>query len=652
MLQLSLMMAAVLAMFTTSVLADAPCADHDPMRRPFFGDLHIHTRHSLDASTQGTQTTPDQAYAFAKGAPLGIQPWLDDGRASRAIQLDRPLDFAMVSDHAELFGETSVCTDTSHPQHDAWQCRMYRRWPRMAYYWFNYWSAMEAERVGFCGKDDEVCLRAAMGPWQAMQDAAKNHDDPTSTCRFTTFVGYEWTGGFLGDRSGNIHRNVVFRSDRVPERAISFIDQPSATALYAALDAQCVESEGCEAIVIPHNSNLSAGIMFPLEQLDGSPLDPEQSRVQARYERLAEIMQHKGASECYYGPLDQTDELCAFEQLPERSFTDSSPPGPNDGYLRRVLGEGLQIERDSGVNPFQFGLIGSTDTHLGAAGAVDEGVFLGHGGAGLPAGKEVPAGLPDLPQYNPGGLAVLWAEENSRDSLFDAMRRREAYATSGPRMVVRFFGGFELPEDMCADEDLAATGYAKGVPMGSELPVVSPVVGPTPGKHSPPAPVFVVSALRDSAGPYSAEGETHTGMPLERVQIIKGTVDAAGALTTQVLDIARDDGDAGADPATCEIRGHGAASLCATWRDASFRPDERAFYYARVLEYPVCRWSQRMCVDAGVDCSKPETIKKGFDGCCAASHLPTIQERAWTSPIWYSPGSPAVSRSDSRRVEQ
>lgn len=619
-------------LLTVTARGEEPCDQHDVLRRPFFGDLHIHTRHSLDAGTQGTMTTPDQAYAFAKGAALGVQPWLEDGQAARSIQLDRPLDFAMVSDHAELFGETSVCTDQAHPKFSAWQCHMYRRSPRLAYYWFNYWSAMEAERVGFCGEKGEVCLQAAIGTWKTMQHAAQAHDDPTSACSFTTFIGYEWTGGFVGDASGNIHRNVVFRSAKVPPRAISFIDQPSAEKLYAALDAACRVEEGCEAIAIPHNSNLSAGIMFPLQQVDGSARTSDINAVQARYERLAEIMQHKGASECYYGPLDLTDEICVFEQLPERSFTDSTPPGPGDGFLRRVLAEGLQQQAKTGANPFAFGFIGSTDTHLGAAGAVDEAVFLGHGGAGLPAGKKIPEGLPDLPQYNPGGLAVLWAEENSRDSLFEAMRRREAYATSGPRLIVRAFGGWNFEPSMCGSEDLVENGYAHGVPMGGEL--ASPA---TEGA----ALTIVVEALRDSIGPHGSHG-----MPIERIQIIKGALSSEGELETSVINLVQDDGDVSLNPATCETQGQGATSLCAVWRDPDFDPAERAFYYARVLEHPVCRWSQRMCVAADVDCGRPETISAGFKGCCDAAHRPTIQERAWTSPIWYSPDAKGEDRGD------
>lgn len=605
------------------------CKHVEALRQPFFGDLHVHTRHSLDASTQGTRTTPDEAYLFAKGAEIGVQPWLADGQASRHIKLDRPLDFAMVSDHAELFGETSICTDPGHPQTNSWQCMVYRRTPRLAYYWFNYWSAMQAERVGFCGKDNSVCLKAATGPWQEMQRAAATHDDASADCAFTTFVGYEWTGGFLGDQSGNIHRNVVFRGASVTPRAYSFIDEPSAERLYAALDAHCRIEDGCEALVIPHNSNLSAGIMFPQVNAAGEPISTEAAAIRQRYERLAEIMQHKGSSECYFGPLQATDEACDFEQLPVRSFTDSSLAGPKDGFLREVLGEGLEAGERLGTNPFKFGFIGSTDTHLGAAGAVAEDVFLGHGGAGMPARDKIPAGLPDFLEYNPGGLAVLWAEENSRDSLFDAMQRREAYATSGPRMVVRFFGGWNYPENACASDQLAATGYQGGVPMGADLPAA------TSGDQQP---TFILSAQRDAVGP-----DQGSGMPLERMEIIKGWIGADGTVRNQVLTVVQDDGDADVDPATCQVSGHGATSLCTVWRDESFMPDQPAFYYARVLEHPVCRWSQRQCVAAGVDCTRPETVGKGFSGCCEASHQRIIQERAWTSPIWYAPHRESVN---------
>ena len=282
--------------------------------------------------------------------------------------------------------------------------------------------------------------------------------------------------------------------------------------------------------------------------------------------------------------------------------------------------DGLQWQQRTGVNPYQFGFIASTDTHLGAPGAVAEDRFLGHGGAGVPARDAVPPGLPDKLHYNPGGLAVLWAEENSRDSLFDAMRRREAYATSGPRITSRFFAAWDYPQDICDAPDRIARAYADGVPMGGEL---------APGEGSP---VFLVAAGKDPGTPDSP------GTPLQRLQVIKGWVDAAGNQHQRVIDVAGDaDNGATVDLSTCETRGEGAAQLCTLWRDDDFDPAERAFYYSRVVENPSCRWSQRMCAASGVDCSDPATIGKGFEGCCVEEHRPVIQERAWSSPIWYNP---------------
>ena len=602
-----------LAILPTALGWAAPCPDRSTLRQPFFGDLHVHTRYSLDASTQGTLTSPDQAYAFARGATLPVQPW-QDGRAMRSLKLERPLDFAMVSDHAELFGETAICADPEHPEYDAWQCMLYRDWPRAAYYWFNYWSAQHAERVGFCGDGGETCLQQATTPWLDIQRAAAAHDE---ACEFTTFVGYEWTGGSVGDASGNIHRNVVFSGADVPDIPASFIDEPSAEGLFRSLDRHCDGRPGCDALVIPHNSNLSAGLMFR------DPDDAAAAAMRHRYERLAEIMQHKGSSECYFDPLGSADELCAFEQLPVRSFTDSGPAQPGDGFLRDVLKRGLVLQERMSANPYQFGLVGSSDTHLGAPGAVEEDTFLGHGGAGVPAAEAVPPGLPDHLEYNPGGLAVLWAEENTRESLFSAMKRREAYATSGPRIVARFFAGWEFEESIC-HSDVAGSGYAGGVPMGGTL-----------GAPEATAPIFVVQAQQD---PLSSG--------LERLQIVKGWTDADGNAHETVHDVARSETSASVDVDTCAVTDRGAAQLCTTWRDPDFDADEPAVYYARVLEDPSCRWSQRQCVAAGVDCADPATVTEGFEGCCSVSHRPLIRERAWTSPIWFTPAS---ERSPARR---
>ena len=598
----------------------SPCEHRDPLRKPFFGDLHVHTRYSLDASTQGTRTSPAQAYAFGRGERIGIQPWTKEGTAQRSLQLRRPLDFAMVSDHAELIGEVNMCNNPEIEGYSSWQCLLYRYIPRGAYYLFNYMSSVQASHLGMCGEDGELCQQAALAPWREMQDAARQHNDNSGDCSFTTFMGYEWTG-LQSDSGGNLHRNVVFRNGDVPTLPVSYIDAPGAALLWDALSDQCLTPAGsCDVLVIPHNSNLSAGYMFSGGLDGGGVITPEYAATRARFEPLAEIMQHKGASECYYGP-GSSDELCAFEQQPLDNIAGfDSPPAPDTGFLRRALADGLRLRASVGINPYQLGFIASTDTHLGAPGAVEEDVFLGHGGAGVPARDEVPPGLPDKLEYNPGGLAVVWAEENRRDALFDAMRRRETYGTSGPRILSRFFAGWEYPENLCDSPERIAAAYAGGVPMGGVL---------SPGEGQPR---FLLAASRDTGVPGSP------GMPLQRIQVVKGWIDREGVAREQVVDAAgQADSGASVNLANCETRGRGFDQLCTVWTDTGFDPEVPAFYYTRVLENPSCRWSQRQCVAAGVDCDDPATIGKGYAGCCSTGHRPVVQERAWSSPIWYLP---------------
>lgn len=600
-----------------------PCEHHQALRQPFFGDLHVHTRYSLDASTQGTRTSPAEAYRFARGERIGIQPWDESGQPARSLQLRRPLDFAMVSDHAELLGEVNMCANPEVPGYSSWQCRIYRSWPRGAYYLFNYMAAMRASHLGMCGEDGERCLAAALAPWQEMQDAAERHYDRSGDCAFTTFVGYEWTG-VQADSGGNLHRNIVFGNASVPELPVSYIDAPGETLLWDALDTGCIDAaNGCDALVIPHNANLSAGHMFSDRLADGSPVDVAYALRRQRMEPLAEIMQHKGASECFFAPDITRDELCAFEQLPQDNIAGfGNPPTASTGFLRETWRQGLVQEALHGANPFRFGVIASTDTHLGTPGAVEEDRFLGHGGAGVPALKSVPPGLPDKLEYNPGGLAVLWAEENSRAALFSAMRRREAYATSGPRIITRLFAGWNLDSELCAAPDQLERAYASAVPMGSKL-------GPAP----PGGALRLLVAAEQDAGTVDSPG-----MPLQKIQVIKGWLDEAGETREQVVDVVGDPVSRGSvDLATCATAGSGHARLCAVWEDPDFDPGQRAFYYTRVVENPGCRWSQRQCLAGGVDCSRPETIGKGFEGCCAAEHRPLVQERAWTSPVWYQP---------------
>lgn len=606
--------------------AREPCATVAPLKQAYFGDLHVHTRYSLDASTQGTRTTPAQAYQFALGERIGVQPWTEEGKAQRSMQLSRPLDFAMVSDHAELIGEVHMCNSPEVEGYNAWECVVYRNWPRGAFYLFNAMAGLRQSHLGLCGKDDAVCLRAALQPWQEMQAAAEHYYDRSAECKFTTFVGYEWTG-MNSSSGGNLHRNVVFRNAEVPRLPASYIDESFAADLWASLDATCNgQDKGCDSMVIPHNSNLSAGFMFSGLGDDGKPMSREYADTRARFEPLVEVMQHKGVSECYFEAGVTEDELCAFEQLAKDNIAGyNKPPTPDTGFVRKVLVDGLALEQSLGVNPYQFGLIASTDTHLGTPGAAEEDQFLGHGGAGVPAGDAVPPGLPDELQYNPGGLAVVWAHENSRDALFDAMRRRETYGTSGPRIISRFFAGWNFPADLCESPDRIERAYAEGVTMGSILPN---------GQPAELRPTFLVAASQDAGTP------DIPGTSLQRLQIIKGWIGADGERHERVLDVAGDaDNGASVNPMTCATEGRGFADLCTVWVDKEFNRAERASYYSRVVENPSCRWSQRMCVAAGVDCARPETIGDGYEGCCAAEHRPIVQERAWSSPVWYTPAS-------------
>jgi hypothetical protein len=629
-----------------------PCRNYDPLRRPHFGDLHVHTAWSFDANSQDTRNKPEDAYRFARGERMGIQPYDGEGRPTRQIQIDRPLDFTAVTDHSEFMGEMRMCTTPGATGYWHPVCMAHRWFPEYSFGTFAAYGMASKKRWGFCGEDYRDCFAAAADTWSDIQAAAEEAYDRSSDCRFTSFVGYEWTASVGAGL--NLHHNVIFRNHRVPDQALSWIETPSQVELWDYLEQECVtERPGCDAVAIPHNSNLSGGLMFETARLTDDtvpegPVTRDEATRRAHWNPLFEVMQHKGSSECdSRNAVWAGDEYCNFEKMGYDSFGGKNTGRAADGamdwitlfvdsedlpetklpdesnFLRYGLKKGLQQQASIGANSFKYGLISSTDTHIAAPGLTMEKNHPGHGGAGMGSGEGVPVGLPDELEYGPGGLAVLYAEENTRDSLFAAMRRREAYATSGTRPVLRVFGGWDYPDDLCRSGDLVARGYDGGVPMGGDLP-------PPAGEN--PVPRLVVSATQDSGTP------EYPGNPLQRIQLIKGWYDN-GELKERVVDVAGGDNGASVDIHTCQQSGEGHRQLCTVWTDPDFNPQAPAFYYARLLENPSCRWSQQICADAGVRCDNPDTIPEGMENCCAAEHQKVIQERAWSSPIWYTPAS-------------
>ncbi len=602
----------------------APCTNRTETRMPLFGDLHVHTSYSFDAYIYDVRVDPAEAYAFAQGESVALPPLDSSGRGTTELRLERPLDFASVTDHAEFLGEVATCTRPGTPGYDLQRCQAYRRGDQND---FTEWGAQltrqDPRRLRFCEEMGVDCGSEATDAWQRIQDEAERAYDRTEACSFTSLVGYEWTGAKSGR---NDHRNVVFRSSRVPEVPTSYFEASTPQELWNALEATCLDAgTGCDVLAIPHNSNLANGGLFapiyPGAQTLGEEAD--QARQRRDLEPLVEIFQHKGNSECnngLSGVFGAPDELCLEEQLRPPPFDDCGDDlgvlgiqgvgciSRND-YVRTALLTGLKEKTRLGVNPFKTGIIASTDTHNGIAGATAEDAYVGHAGnledtvdRRLAPVALVPYGI----DGNPGGLAGVWAEENTRDAIFDALKRRETWGTSGTRIVPRFFGGFELQDELCADAELAARGYQTGVPMGGTL-----------SARSSGRPKFVVAAERDPAS--SANN-------LERLEIVKGYIDDAGEARYEVFVVA--ESAAGrVDLQTCRAPDGGAGSLCGIFEDETYDPGQEAYYYARIVEVESCRWSWRQCLELD-EADRPED--------CATARR-TVHELAWTSPIWLSP---------------
>ncbi|PLW70481.1 hypothetical protein C0039_02440 [Pseudohalioglobus lutimaris] len=619
-----------------------------------FGDLHVHTSYSFDSYVSSQRNDPSAAYRYAKGEAITLPD--ADGEQTLTARIQRPLDFTAVTDHAEFLGPINLCTQDSSklaywfPVCIAGRSDWYIVQLLAAQYWTRVGVVDDNNQKGesmVCALGD--CGAAHREAWGGIRAAAEEHYDRSDECSFTTFVGYEYTDA---PNYSNLHRNVIFRNDKVTDTAISTYDTGSENVpeLWRQLRDQCIEGiAGCDVLAIPHNSNLSRGLMFP------DPRNEQEANERLFFEPLVELVQHKAASECRYDRLagrglDTADELCDFEQAEADNLamlgtlygkvrTDEARPVDLDSFGRRnmvrnVLKDGLALEKQTGINPFKPGFIGSTDTHSASPGGAEENNYTGHLGRRDAGYRNVQDHFFD----NPGGLAVIWAEENSRDAIFEGMRRREAYATSGTRPIVRFFAGQDLDPALCDDPDMATKAYAAGVPRGGELTAAAQ------------SPAFLVSATKDPGVP------GYPGLDLQRVQVIKGWLDAGGNTHERVYDVAGSaDNGAGVDPQTCKPTGSGYKNLCTVWRDPQYNPDESAFYYVRVLENPSCRWSTLQCQASGVNpfagnCAEQAAAQTAqlqdqgaigdvFGRCCLDPvaqpfYSPTLQERAWTSPIW------------------
>ncbi|MEH6634201.1 MAG: DUF3604 domain-containing protein [Halioglobus sp.] len=632
-----------------------PCASFEANRRPLFGDLHVHTSYSFDSYLSSQRRDPWDAYRYAKGDAITLPD--ANGEQTIKAKIGRPLDFTAVTDHAEFFGQINICTQDTGKAGYWWpHCMMTRGqniWVQLiaANWWTDLGGQLDnaPDKSFACSLSD--CEAADQQTWQRIQQAAEEHYDRSADCSFTTFVGYEYTEAF---DQNNMHRNVIFRNTTVTAKPISVYDtgRGSFPSLWRQLRSNCTDLDnGCDVMAIPHNSNLSGGRMF------NDPESEQELQDRLFFEPVVELVQHKGASECRYDRLrglglDTIDEACDFEQIAADNLnmlgsvhgevrTDRANAVPMEQFARRnmvrnALKDGLQLEDTLGTNPFVMGFIGSTDTHSAAPGNAEENNFVGHLGRRDSQYNNVQ----DHFYSNPGGLAVVWAQENSRDSIFDAIRRKETYATSGTRPTLRFFAG-ALDEDLCAATDMLDTAYRQGVPMGGEINATT--------EGSPPR--FLVSAQKDSGTLQSP------GTDLQRVQIIKGWVDGQGQVHEKVFDIAGNENNgATVNTQNCGRVGRGLQQSCTVWQDPGFNAREDAFYYVRLLENPTCRWSTLQCQAAGVNpfsgqCEQQAAAATAkaqdagasgdvFGKCCIdpareAFYSPTVQERAWSSPIWY-----------------
>ncbi len=600
----------------------SPYAGRNFPTRPFFGDTHLHTAFSMDAGAFGARLTPRDAYRFARGEEM-------TSNSGQPVKLSRPLDFLVVADHSDGFGffplivggDPKIMAD---PQG--------RKWHDMIRSGKGAEAAIDIIVNFGKGTISKAIFpvpgtSAYRGAWQETIKAAEEANDPG---RFTAFIGYEWTSNTGGN---NLHRNVVFRDNadkasRVePYTTMKPLGSDNPRDLWKWMEAY-EEKTGGQVLAIAHNGNLSNGRMFPLiESFTEKPVDREYSERREQWERLYEVTQTKGTGEAHPF-LSPNDEFASFE-IWDKGNLDGSVAKAKEmleyEYARSALKNGLMLEAKLGTNPYKFGLIGSSDAHTGLA-AMEEDNFFGKTATQEPSPERMTKTFVRNPktgltimdwEVSSSGYAAVWATENTREAIWDAMERRETYATTGSRMFVRFFGGWDFEPADAHNRLPAAVGYTKGVPMGGDL------------RDAPKgkAPTFLVAALKDPIG-----------ANLDRIQVIKGWLDAKGQVQEKVYDVVWGDADKrkpGSDGklppvgSTVDVENAtwtntiGDPELITVWKDPGFDPKQRAFYYARVIEIPTPRWTAYDAKRFGI---------KPLEGTIMA-----LQERAYTSPIWYTP---------------
>ena len=594
--------------------AYSPFLNRDYPDEVLFGDTHFHTNLSFDAGLVGTTLGVDEGFRFARGERV-------KSNTGQPVQLVRPLDFLVITDHAELIGLAPMIHN-SHPALLAdpwgkWIHDRFRAGPE---------GRMEAFQdviaAGVQGKDPMSSNDAARSIWIDFVEKAETYNDPG---RFTAMTGFEWTSTPKGD---NLHRCVIFRdNDDKTSQTLPFssFDSFDPAELWKYME-NYEDKTGGQVLAIPHNGNLSNGLMFGDKTFDGKKLTREYAEQRMRWEPLHETTQVKGDEEAH-PLLSPEDEFADFETWDVSNLAGSAPKKESMlqfEYTRSALKRGLKMGKRLGANPYKFGLTGATDTHT-ALSTTREDNFFGKYQHTEPSpdrhnSEVIPADDPALriltSQESASGLTAVWARDNTRGEIFDAMKRKEVYATTGTRIKVRVFAGWDFEEDELMRADFIAQGYRRGVPMGGDL-----------RNGDGASPRFMIRALRDV-----------DGANLDRVQIIKGWLDDDGELHERIYDVAVSDGrEIGSDGRARTPVGNtvdiakatftntiGDPLMLAYWADPDFDPDEHAFYYVRVLEIPTPRWT---------------TYDAAFFGIALPDNVPaTVQDRAYTSPIWYTPG--------------